>query len=71
MSGVECGILKAGIDIGLFQVRKILKDFLRLHPTSEHFQDLAGGNPHAPNGRLTATEVRYNRDSIKIHKCIL
>jgi hypothetical protein len=32
---------------------------------------LAGGNSHAANGRLTATDVRYNRDSINVHKCIL
>ena len=71
MSSVTCGVFKAGIDIGPFQVRKILKDLFRAHPASEHFQYLAGGNAHAANGRLTATQVRYDCDPIKIHGAIL
>lgn len=71
MGGVTRGVLKAGIDIGLFQIRKIPKNFFRLHPSSEHFQHLAGGNPHAANGRLTATEVGYDRDPIEVHGAIL
>jgi hypothetical protein len=63
-------ILKAGINIGLFQVRKTLKDFLRIHPPSEHLQYLAGGNPHAANRWPAAADIRYDRDPIEVHETL-
>lgn len=70
MGRVTCRILKAGIDIGLFQVRKIVKDFLRLNPPSKHFQYLAGSNPHTANRWLAAADIRYNRDPIEVHETL-
>jgi hypothetical protein len=37
-------IFKTGVDVSLFEVRKIPQDFLRSHIAGEHFQHLAGRN---------------------------
>jgi len=71
MRRMTSGIFETGVNIGLFQVGKISKDFLRLHPTGEHFQHLAGRYPHAANRRRAAADVRYDRDTIDMHESIL
>jgi len=65
------GIFETGVNIGLLQVGKISKDFLRLHPAGEHFQHLAGRNPHPTNRRLATADVRYDGDPIDMHGLIL
>lgn len=59
MRRVKGGIFEAGVDIRLFQVRKISKTFLRLHPAGKHFQHLARRNPHPANRRLAAADKPY------------
>ena len=71
MSGVARGVFQASIDIGPFQIRKILQDFFWPHSSSKQFEHLTNGNSHTANSRLTPTKVWYDCDPIEIHGVIL
>ena len=71
MGRMTRGILEAGMDVRLLEIRKVLQDLFRLHPTSDHCKHLANRNSHPTNGRLPSADVRNNGDAIKLNETIL
>jgi hypothetical protein len=61
------GVLQATIDIGLFQIRKMLQDLFRPHSSSKQFEHLTDGNSHPANSGLTATKVGYDCDPMEVY----
>ncbi len=71
MDRVTRRILEGRIDVGFFLDREILQDLLRRHLSGKHFKDMAHRDSHAAICRFTAADVRFYRDTIDMHRCIL
>jgi hypothetical protein len=46
-------IFKTRVDVGFFEVGKVLEDLLRRHPAGKHFQHMAHRDSHAAKRRFT------------------
>jgi hypothetical protein len=71
MCHVTSSVFQSGTDVCFLQVRKIFQNFLRRHPPASisrtwltviRMPRIVGSAP---------AEVRLNRDTIKVHRCIL
>ena len=64
-------MFKTRVDVGFFEVGKVLEDLLRRHPAGKHFEHMAHRDSHTANRRFSTAHVRFDRDRIDLHVPLL
>jgi len=71
VGGLPGGVVEAGIDVGFFQIREVLEDFLRGHSARKQLEDLAHCDSHPADRGLPAADIGTDRDSLDQHASIM